>query len=134
LPPGLLDTLIEAFSICPSPMAAIVIEHFHGAVTRIGVTDTPVPHRETSYNIVLPTVWMDPAETDRNIAWTKSTYNALEPYSASRKWANYLADDEADDAIRAAYGPNYPRLAAVKRRYDPDNLFRQNHNIAPSPA
>ena len=47
------------------------------------------------------------------------------------RWLNYLGDDQADDAIRAAYGPNYERLREVKRRYDPDNVFHLNHNIAP---
>ena len=59
---------------------------------------------------------------------------ALEPSFVARKWLNYLADDEGIDAIQAAYGPNYARLAEVKRRYDPDNIFRQNHNIAPAIA
>ncbi|MFQ5968450.1 MAG: BBE domain-containing protein [Acidimicrobiia bacterium] len=58
----------------------------------------------------------------------------MEPYLAQRRWLNYLADDDDDDAVRAAYGPNYERLAGVKRKYDPDNLFRLNHNIEPAAA
>ncbi len=130
----LLDAAIAAFAGCPSPLSAIVFEHFHGAVTRIPVSDTPVPHREPGYNVVIPGVWTDPTQTPANIAWVRSTYAALEPSFVARKWLNYLADDEGIDAIQAAYGPNYARLAEVKRRYDPDNLFRQNHNIAPAIA
>jgi FAD/FMN-containing dehydrogenase len=128
---GFIDTAVEQFAATPSPMNAILFEHFHGAVTRIGVTDTAVPHRQPGWNVLIPTEWMDPAETDANIAWTRETFAALRPHFASRRWLNYLGDDQADDAIRDAYGPNYDRLREVKRRYDPDNVFRLNHNIAP---
>jgi FAD/FMN-containing dehydrogenase len=126
-----IDSVVDAFAGCPSPMGAVVIEHFHGAVTRIGVSDTAVPHREESYNVLIPSEWMDPADTEANVAWTRETFAAFEPYVAGRRWLNYLADDDAEDAVRAAYGPNYERLAEVKRRYDPDNVFHLNHNITP---
>ena len=112
-------------------MSAILLEHFHGAVTRVGVTDTAVPHREEGWNLLLPSVWMDPADTDANIAWSRETHAALAPYLVERRWLNYLGDDQGEDAVRAAYGPNYDRLVEVKRKYDPENVFRQNHNIVP---
>ena len=129
---GFIDTAIERFSETPSPMNAILLEHYHGAVTRTGATETAVPHRETGYNMLIPTVWLDPAETDANIAWTRETVEALKPYLAGRRWLNYLGDDDGDDAVRAAYGPNYERLLEVKRRYDPENVFHLNHNLDPS--
>ena len=55
----------------------------------------------------------------------------MRPHFGSGRWLNYLGDDQAEDAIRAAYGPNYDRLGEVKRRYDPDNVFHLNHNVAP---
>ncbi len=129
-----IDALVDRFAVCPSPMTGIAIEHFHGAVTRIGVSDTALPHREPAYNVLIAGVWTDPTTTDQNIAWTRETYAAMEPYFVQRRWLNYLGDDETGDAVRAAYGPNYARLAKVKRRYDPDNLFRLNQNIEPAPA
>lgn len=129
---GLIDALIDRFARCPSPMTAALIEHFHGAVARVGVSDTAVPHREAGYNMVITSVWTDPATTDANIAWTRESFAAVRSYLATRRWLNYLDDDDAADAVRAAYGPNYARLAEVKRRYDPDNLFRLNHNIEPA--
>jgi len=129
---GLIDAAAEAFASTPSPMNAILFEHFHGAVARVGVTDTAVPHRETGYNVLLPTTWIDPETTEENIAWTRATYDAFRPFFAERRWLNYLGDDEQADAVRAAYGPNYDRLAEVKRRYDPENLFRLNQNIEPA--
>jgi FAD/FMN-containing dehydrogenase len=133
---GLTDELIsvalERFAMVPSPMTGILFEHFHGAVTRVGATDTAVPHREKGWNLLIPSVWTDPADTDANIAWTRETFAALRPHFGTGRWLNYLGDDQADDAIRAAYGPNYDRLVEVKRRYDPNNVFHLNHNIAPS--
>jgi FAD/FMN-containing dehydrogenase len=128
---GLIETAIERFATVPSPMSAILLEHFHGAVTRVGESDTAVPHRSEGWNLVLPSVWLDPADTDANVAWTRETHDAFAPHLTERRWLNYLADDQGADAIRGAYGPNYDRLVEVKRRVDPDNLFRGNHNIAP---
>lgn len=129
---GLIDEATARFATTPSPMNAVLIEHYHGAVTRVGVTDTAVPHRETGYNLLLPTIWTDPADTDANVAWTRETYEAFRPYLREGRWLNYLSDDDQADAIRAAYGPNFDRLTEVKRRYDPDNLFHLNHNIEPA--
>jgi FAD/FMN-containing dehydrogenase len=68
-----------------------------------------------------------------DIAWTRETFAAMRPHFGRGRWLSYLGDDQAEDAIRAAYGPNYERLRLreVKRRYDPDNVFHLNHNIAP---
>ena len=115
----------------PSPMSTILFEHFHGAVTRIGTTETAVPHRDPGWNLLIPSVWTDAADTDINIGWTRETFAALAPDFATGRWLNYLGDDQADDAIYAAYGPNFARLGDIKRRYDPENVFHLNHNIAP---
>jgi FAD/FMN-containing dehydrogenase len=131
LPDALIDAAVERFASVPSTMAAILFEHFHGAVTRIPPTDTAVPHREPGWNLLIPSVWTDRAHTDANISWTRETFAALAPQLAAGRWLNYLGDDQADDAIRAAYGPNYERLRSIKRRYDPANVFHLNHNIAP---
>jgi FAD/FMN-containing dehydrogenase len=129
---GLIETMAERFASVPSPMTVILLEHFHGAVTRVGVTDTAVPHRAEGWNLLLPSVWMDPSATDENIAWTRETHRALRPHLDEARWLNYLGDDQDADAVRAAYGPNYERLLAAKRRYDPDNVFHHNHNIDPA--
>jgi len=127
----LIDIVAERFASVPSPMSAILFEHFHGAVTRVGQTETAVPHRAEGCNLLLPSVWLDPADTTANVEWTRETFAALKPHFGGGRWLNYLADDQGDDAIRAAYGPNYDRLVDVKRKYDPDNIFRLNHNIVP---
>jgi len=128
---GLIDAAVERFASVPSPMTAMLFERFHGAVTRVGETDTPVPHREEGWNLAITSEWMDPVDTEANIDWTKETFAALQPHLAARRWLNYLGDDAQEDAVRAAYGPNWDRLREVKRRYDPDNVFHLNQNIAP---
>src|SRR5581483_11121206 len=127
----LVDAIADRFATVPSPMSVILLEHFHGAVTRVGATDTAVPHREEGWNLLIPSEWLDPADTEANIRWTKETHAALAEHLVERRWLNYLGDDQ-DDAVRAAYGPNYERLARVKAAYDPDNVFRHNHNIVPA--
>jgi FAD/FMN-containing dehydrogenase len=131
LPDELIDIAVERFATAPSPMTAILLEHFHGAVTRVGATETAVPHRDEGWNLLIPSVWTDAAESEANIAWSRETFAAMRPHLGSGRWLNYLGDDQAEDAIRAAYGPNYERLREVKRRYDPDNIFHLNHNIVP---
>ena len=131
LPDALIDVVTERFASVPSTMTAILFEHFHGAVTRVAPADTAVPHREPGWNLLIPSVWTDPAATDANIRWTRETHAALSPHLAARRWLNYLGDDQANDAVQAAYGPNYDRLREIKQRYDPANIFHHNHNIAP---
>ncbi len=128
---GLIDTIVDRFQSVPSPMTAILLEHFHGAVCRVGVDETAVPHREAGWNLLIPSVWTDPEASDENIAWTRDAHAALAPHLTERRWLNYLGDDQGADAVRGAYGPNYDRLVAVKRKHDPENVFRNNHNIVP---
>ncbi len=131
LPDELIDGMVERFASVPSPMSAMLLERFHGAVTRIGVSDTAVPHRAEGWNLPIMSQWLDPAETDANVAWTRETFAALGPHLDSRRWLNYLGDDQGASAVRDAYGPNWDRLVEVKRRYDPDNVFHHNQNIDP---
>jgi FAD/FMN-containing dehydrogenase len=131
LPDGLIDTIVERFEEIPSPMSGIVLEQFHGAVTRVEPTETAVPHRDAGFNLMLTSVWPDAADDEANVAWTKDSYAAMKEFFTGGRWLNYLGDDQGDDAIRGAYGVNYDRLVELKRRYDPENVFRANHNIAP---
>ena len=128
---GLIDVIVDRFASVPSPMTTILLEHFHGAVTRISPTATAVPHRSEGWNLLLPSIWPDPEDTPANVAWTQETFAALRPHFRGGRWLNYLADDQGEDAIRGAYGPNYDRLVALKRRVDPENVFHHNHNIEP---
>ena len=131
LTPETVAVMVEAFERAPSPMSGMVIEHFHGLVTRIPATATAYPHREPGYNLVLMSQWLDPRDDDANIAWARETFAALAPYTADAAYVNYLDSDDTD-RVRNAYGPNWDRLVALKQQYDPDNLFRLNANIRPN--
>ena len=131
LSPMAIDTMIESFSRCPGPMGQLVIEHVHGAATRVGVEDTAFPHRRQGYNFLVLAQWLDAAATAANIAWARETYASMQPFFAAGRYSNYLDDDEAEDAVPAAYGPNYLRLRQLKTKYDPRNFFRMNQNIRP---
>ncbi|HZC29157.1 MAG TPA: FAD-binding oxidoreductase [Gaiellaceae bacterium] len=132
LPDEAIDAIVRDYASCPSPMTKIVIEHFHGAVARVEVEATAVPHREDGYDFLITSVWTDPASTDENIAWTRAAFDSVQPHASARRYVNYLAaDDTGTDPVRAAYGANYERLVALKTKYDPDNLFHLNFNISP---
>ena len=126
-----IDTMVACFARCPTPMGQLLIEHFHGAATRVGVGDTAFPHRADGYNLVVLSEWMEPANTDQCIAWARETYAEMEPFVSSGRYVNYLGDDEPGDPIAAAYGPNYRRLQELKTKYDPSNFFHMNQNIRP---
>jgi FAD/FMN-containing dehydrogenase len=126
-----VEVMATAFERAPSALCAIVVEDFHGAVTRVAPTATAYPHREPGFNLFLISQWTDPNQTDAGIAWARETFAALSPYMADRCYTNYLPADDYD-RVRHAYGPNYERLVALKRRYDPENVFRLNHNIDPN--
>jgi FAD/FMN-containing dehydrogenase len=123
---------IDCFARCPTPMGQLLLEHFHGAVTRVGVTDTAFPHRTEGYNLVVISQWMDAKNSDACIAWARDTYKAMQPFMRAGRYVNYLGDDEPGDPIAAAYGANYQRLQQLKRKYDPENFFRGNQNIRPA--
>jgi len=127
-----IDTLVDCYSRVPSPMTGIIVEHFHGAVTRVPVVDTAFPHRTTGYNLLFLSEWTDPAETDRNIGWTRESYAAMQPFVGAGRYVNYLDNDEAGDPVAQAYGPAYARLREIKAKYDPKNFFHMNQNIKPA--
>lgn len=129
------DALQTIASLCgksPSPLSfAPFLEHWHGAATRVPVADTAFPHRQHSYNLMLWSNWANPSEAEKNIQWTRESCAVLRPFLVEGSYGNYVSD-EGDAFARAAYGPNYDRLVALKNKYDPSNFFRMNHNIRPT--
>jgi len=126
-----IDTMIACFARCPTPMGQLLMEHFHGAASRVGISDTAFPHRSDGYNFLVLCEWMNPADNDRCIAWARETYAEMRPFFAAARYVNYLGDDETGEPVAAAYGPNYRRLQQIKAKYDPKNFFRMNQNIRP---
>jgi FAD/FMN-containing dehydrogenase len=130
---GAIDTMIEHFAAAPSPMSGLLLEHFHGAATRVGPTDTAFPHRAVAHNFLAVAEWLETSATQANVAWARDTYAALAPHFASGRYANYLNAEEVTQsgAVSDAFGPNWKRLREVKERIDPDNVFHLNQNIKP---
>jgi FAD/FMN-containing dehydrogenase len=126
-----IGVLVDRFATVPSPMSQIVIEHFHGAASRVPVGATACAMRITGFNVVIISQWMDPRENEKSIAWCRETYKALEPFLGTMRYVNYLGEDEAGDPAAVAYGPNYARLRELKAKYDPENVFHVNVNIRP---
>jgi FAD/FMN-containing dehydrogenase len=128
-----IDAMIERFAATPSPMNGLLLEHFHGAATRVGPTETAFPHRAVGYNFLAVGEWMDASASAINVAWTRDAYTGMAPHFASGRYANYLNAEEVGEtsAVEAAFGPNWKRLREIKRRYDPDNVFHLNQNIKP---
>jgi FAD/FMN-containing dehydrogenase len=126
-----IDTMVTNFARVPSPQTVAVVEHFGGAMSRIAPEATAFPHRALDFDIVITSMWTDPAEAERNVAWTRHYWEALQPFAPAAVYVNYLGV-EGEERVRAAYGANYDRLVALKNQYDPTNLFRLNQNVPPT--
>ena len=113
-------------------MGQLLLENFHGAVTRVDPTATAFPHRTPGYNLVVLGEWMDRAQNDICIKWACDTYSAMQPFMGAGRYVNYIGEDEQAEAVMTAYGPNYRRLQQVKAAYDPGNFFRMNLNVPPA--
>ena len=115
----------------PSMQSTMHLYPINGAASRVKNNATPWCYRDAVWAQVMVGVDPDPANKERISAWAKNYWTALHPYSAGGAYVNFMMD-EGDDRIRATYGRNYDRLAKVKKRYDPTNLFRVNQNIKPA--
>lgn len=132
IPDELIDAAVSAYERVPSPLSAVLIEQFGGAVKRVPRESMAYDQRDADYNLVIVSRWGDPAEAERNIAWARDISAAAQPFTTGRVYVNYIGMGESGDRVRAAYGAEkYARLAAIKRTYDPGNLFRINQNIVP---
>jgi FAD/FMN-containing dehydrogenase len=130
---SVVETVIDRAAHCPSPLSATLIEFYGGAINRVGVSETAYPLRDATYALNVIAYWTDSAQDDANVGWARDTFEAMQPYSPGSVYVNFLGvGDGTEDRVKAAYGPNYARLADIKRTYDPNNLFRMNHNILPS--
>lgn len=131
LPDAAIGTLVESFADAPLPGCILLLEQMGGAVRRVSLEETAFPHREAEYNLLVLDMWEDESEDAENIAWARSTWDAMQPHSTGGAYVNYLGD-EGEARVREAYGSNYDRLARVKAKYDPDNFFRLNQNVPPT--
>jgi len=116
-----------------SPHTAILCFQLGGAMARVPEEASAAGHRKAGFVVNIAGAWDDPAESDRHMAWVRGCWEALSPHSMGT-YVNFLTEEADDQRVRAAYGANYDRLAALKSRYDPENVLRANQNIAPAAA
>jgi FAD/FMN-containing dehydrogenase len=128
---GLFDAVIEYINKLPSPQCEIFFGAIGGATTRPAPDSAAYAHRDAQFVMNVHGRWEDPADDERCIRWARDYFNASAPFASGGAYVNFLTADEGD-RVRTAYGPNYDRLVQVKRKYDPDNLFRTNQNINPA--
>ena len=134
LPDNAIDTIVDRFASVPSPHSVVLIENFGGAVARVSPEDTAFNHRDSQYNFSIFSVWDSPSDYKKNVSWTREFFDAMEPFFTEGVYVNYMSEDEGEDRVKAAFGgaEKYQRLAALKKKYDPTNLFRLNQNIKPT--
>jgi hypothetical protein len=126
-----VETLVTYFRTVPSPLTAVLIEQFGGAVGRIGQEETAFSPRDQRFNLGIVSRWTDPAESEKQRRWTREFWEVMQPFATEAVYVNYLAEDE-DDRIKALYGAaKYDRLVRLKNTYDPTNFFQLNPNIKP---
>jgi FAD/FMN-containing dehydrogenase len=125
------DGVIDA-ALTPdaSPLSAVIILPMGGAAGRVAPDATPYFHRRARYCVEVAAAWLSADEDAERAAWSEGVWEAMRPWSLGPD-LNHLAD-EGPDRVREAYGDNYSRLAALKRTWDPDNVFRLNQNIPPA--
>jgi FAD/FMN-containing dehydrogenase len=128
---GLIDTLLEFARTLPDPQTEIAFAQLGGAIRRVPNDATAYSHREPNYLVNLHGRWDAAAADAKCVGWTRDLFQAVAPFSTGAVYVNFLTQEETG-RIPAAYGANYKRLAEVKRKYDPSNLFRLNQNIAPA--
>ncbi|RPI47491.1 MAG: FAD-binding oxidoreductase [Betaproteobacteria bacterium] len=115
----------------PTMQSSMHLYPIDGRVHETGKADTAFSYRSSNWASVIVGVDPDPANKARITDWTKAYFDALHPHSAGGAYVNFMMD-EGQERVQATYGDNYQRLAAIKRKYDPDNLFRVNQNIRPA--
>jgi hypothetical protein len=123
-----IDVVLGFAADKPSAATGIALQEMHGAAARVDPAATAFPHRDSHYDFLILSQWADPGDSEKNIEWTRALFEAMQPFLERGVYVNDLGD-EGEDRVRAAYGANYDRLAALKARYDPTNFFRVNQNV-----
>jgi FAD/FMN-containing dehydrogenase len=127
---GAIDALVDSAESSTTPYSLIAFTQLHGAASRIGEGETAFPLREEHHEFFIQASWEDDGQ-ERHVQWARQSYQMLERFMSQRAYVNFLGD-EGTARVRAAYGPNYQRLVALKTRYDPENIFHLNQNIKPN--
>ena len=125
-----IETVLARVGDLPGDFTTVYFDSTGGAIGRVDPSETAFPHRDAAYGFHIMAGWIDPAQDEEVTSWTLGLHEALVPCSTGGVYVNVLGTGE-EERVQAAYGENYSQLAELKRKWDPDNFFRMNHNIEP---
>jgi len=132
---GLVAELQEGANTMPSPLSMIMLFEMKGEIQRIPKGAMAFDHRDANFEMSIIAQWIESAADSENVQWARAVWKAAQPYVSAAVYMNHMTADETIDGVRDGYGrAKYEKLAVLKAKYDPDNFFRLNHNIAPQPA
>jgi len=132
LSPELGRVLQEGADAMPSARSMILLFEIKGAIHRVPKDRMAFDHRDANFEMSIIAQWTDPAEDRRNMEWARGLWTSAQPLVSPAVYANHMTSDEPLERVRAAYGDaKFSRLSELKAKYDPENMFRQNHNIPP---
>ena len=132
LPDEAIDAHIAQAAEAPSDFSLMHLYPIDGAVRRVPADATAWSTRDATWSMVIAGIDADPKRASALKNWGRAYWKAVHPFNLEGVYINFMMDDEADGRVQATYGGNYQRLASVKAKYDPKNLFRVNQNIRPA--
>jgi FAD/FMN-containing dehydrogenase len=128
-----IETTVDWSERRPSGDTLVIVRHCGGAMARVGAEETAFGDRSSEWMLSIDSSWQDPADDERNVAYTRAFWNATVPFSDGKTYFNFPGlFEEGDAAVRSSYGANHDRLTRIKAAYDPENVFRLNQNIRPA--
>jgi FAD/FMN-containing dehydrogenase len=133
LPDEAIDLILEHAEKLPAPFGQLILAPMGGATARTDTSKMALNMPDAPWAYFCLSMWMDPSDDDQNIAWARGFAEALSAFEVGSPYPNFIEPDEGAARLKAAYGPEkYERLVELKRRWDPENLFRLNQNIVPT--
>jgi hypothetical protein len=132
LPDEAIDVHIANIAKAPSDLSLMHLYPIDGAVQKVASDATAWSARNARWSMVIAAIDSDPAKANDLKKWGRAYWEAIHPYNLGGAYVNFMMDDENDGRVQASYGPNYQRLQAIKKKYDPANFFRVNQNIKPA--
>ena len=129
--PALCEKVIEHAGRIQSPHSSVILFQMDGALNRLDANHSAVGNRDARYLLNIAGSWESPADDVKNTVWARDAWNDMKSYSTGGNYINFLTEDEGPERVRAALGASLTRLAEIKGKWDPENVFRTNRNVLP---
>jgi hypothetical protein len=129
--PALCEKVIEHAGRIQSPHSSIILFQMEGALNGLDAGHSAVGNRDARYLLNIAGSWESPADDAKNTGWARDAWNDMKSHSTGGNYINFLTEDEGPERVRAALGPSLTRLAEIKGKWDPENVFRTNRNVLP---